>query len=158
MFSLSSDRRAVSVPGRALINGSHIWGFLFSNSFCIDDNFPVYHVEMMNYTVVETLLECCSEKSRPSQVTSCINFWKVRHKKTEGIIYLFKCVAFKIIIKKNPLISNMGLSSSSNSIVMLEAWSPVPQNVTLFGNKVVADIIRDHTGVGGSLIQCDRCL
>ena len=52
----------------------------------------------------------------------------------------------------------MGLSSSSNSIVMLEAWSPVPQNVTLFGNKVVADIIRDHTGVGGSLIQCDRCL
>lgn len=49
----------------------------------------------------------------------------------------------------------MGLSSSSNSIVMLEAWSPVPQNVTLFGNKVVADIIRAHTGVGGSLIQCE---
>lgn len=74
MFSLPSDKRAVSVPGRALINGSNTWGFSFLNSFCIDDNFPMYYAEMMNYTVVATLLEWCSEKLRPIQVIYYISF------------------------------------------------------------------------------------
>lgn len=74
MFSLPSDRKAVSVPGRALINGSDTWGFQFSNSFCVDDNFPMYYVEMMNYNVVETLVEWCSEKCRPIQVICYVSF------------------------------------------------------------------------------------
>lgn len=73
MFSLPSDTRAVSVPDRALINGSNTWGLQFSNSFCIDDNFPMYYVKMMNHTVVATLLEWCSETLRPIQVIYYIN-------------------------------------------------------------------------------------
>lgn len=74
MFCFPSDRRAVSVPGRTLINGSNTWSFQFSNSFWVDDNFLVCCVEMMNYTVVSTLLEWCSEKLRPIQVIYYINF------------------------------------------------------------------------------------
>lgn len=73
MFSLPSDTRAVSVPGRVLMNGSNAWGFQFSNSFRIDDNFPMYYVEMTNHTVVATLLEWCSETFRPIKVIYYIN-------------------------------------------------------------------------------------
>lgn len=71
MFSLPSDTR--SVPGRTLMNVSNAWGFQFSNSFRIDDNFPMYYVEMMNHTVVATFLEWCSETFRPIQVIQYIN-------------------------------------------------------------------------------------
>lgn len=126
MLSLSSDRRAVSVPGRALINGSHTWGFLFSNSFCIDDNFPVYHVEMMNYTVVETLLEWCSEKSRLSQVIFYIKFWKARQKNWGN--NLFKCVAFKIKDKIPWLVIWVEVVV----VIVLLCWRPDPQYLKMW--------------------------
>lgn len=80
MFSLPGDRRAISVPGRALINGTSTRCFQFSNSFCIDDNFPMYYVEMMNQTIVETFLEWCSEKCKSISSDLLYQFLKKQDK------------------------------------------------------------------------------
>lgn len=54
MFNLSSKGRAASVTGRAL-NCTDTWA-LVCQIILHTDNFSMYYVEMMNFTVVSTLL------------------------------------------------------------------------------------------------------